>query len=606
MRLHVHQVRSIISFFADGLHAEWTCLTDFNKLHEIYPDVLAPGLQDALESESEENAGSNDALYPWIDPVTEKTDIADFWAASYDLDRVSGLEVTGTQWPPGLHQANALPDRLNSATINHTLDGEPSLLNHLMEVDDPSEIYGLPTIDRASQLMSHYLDTVHHWIPILPYGFEEQVRIYYEAPLLVSNRWLATLNLVYAIGVRHSLLINRTQHTDGYHPREDLPCVSRATQLLEVNQSGLEASVPDLSLVQCQGLLALYYLTANQVERAWLIVGTAIRFAIALNLHLKCQDNTPWPSRAEMLSRTWWSLRSLECLLCSITGRPSTFPLQECNTPLPRIAPNLSEDIQSLKNLQLYTKISITTQRALTSLYSVRAASLPWTSIQKRVVKLKTELDTLIPDTSDPENLMLHLSWFDAIIIITRPCLCAPKNRTNLSDDELQLAQTIAQDCIQAARGVTRLLPDEPDERIYQIGPWWCISHYIIRTTTIFLLALSLPSSTGCDMNPIPSMKKLIRWLQWMQPNDAVAAQGLARILNTLQKSASHADFADVFKQRALDTTGNSLLDPDRWGGDDVEPMHFSEWDDFIDEDGAMNDMLSQNLDDMLPMAPVF
>jgi hypothetical protein len=588
------------------LHGEWICLTDFNKLHEIYPDVLAPGLPDVLESESEENAGSMDALYPWIDPVTEKTNIADFWAASYNLDRVSGLEVTDTQWPPALHQANALPDSLNSATTNHNADGGPSLLGHLVGVDNPSEIYGLPTIDRASQLMSHYLDTVHHWIPILPYGFEEQVRMYYEAPLLVSNRWLATLNLVYAIGVRHSFLINRTQHADGYHPREDLPCVSRAMQLLEVNQSGLEAPVPDLSLVQCHGLLALYYLTANQVERAWFIVGTALRFAVALNLHIKSQDNTPWPSRAEMLSRTWWSLRSLECLLCSITSRPSAFPLQECNTPLPQIAPNLSEDIQSMEDLQLYTKISITTQRALTSLYSVRAASLPWTSIQNRVVKLKTELDTLIPETSDPENLMLHLSWLDAIIIITRPCLCVPKNRANLSDDELQVAQTIARDCIQAAQGVTRLLPDEPNERIYQIGPWWCMSHYIIRTTTIFLLAMSLPSSMGCDTNLIPPTKKLIRWLQWMQPNDAVAAQGLARILNTLQKNTSYADFADVLKQRVLDATGNSLLAPDRWGGDDVEPMHFSEWDDFIDEDGAMNDMLSQNLDDMPPMAPVF
>jgi hypothetical protein len=56
---------------------------------------------------------------------------------------------------------------------------------------------------------------------------------------------------------------------------------------------------------------------------AWLLVGTALRYAWAIGLHVGKEDPSAPALGDESLARTWWSLYSLEQTLSTITGRPS-------------------------------------------------------------------------------------------------------------------------------------------------------------------------------------------------------------------------------------------------------------------------------------------
>ncbi|KAF2131023.1 hypothetical protein P153DRAFT_209056 [Dothidotthia symphoricarpi CBS 119687] len=476
------------------------------------------------------------------------------------------------------------------------------LYDHNVEVDDEVDVHQFPSFELASKLLQQYLGQVHGWLPMIPQDFEGQVRRYYEESQMVPAEWLAMLNLVFAIGSRHYYLIN-TQRQAGENQRhEHALYMSRAIQLLRSRSADLLTTSPNLPLVQAFGLLSFYQLAVGYVERAWVTIGLALRVGIALGMHLKNKENSSLPDKTDELSRVWWSLLSLQTFLCSVTGRPSAIPQYEINTPFPRLPAEYREGRSEIA-LQLNFKISVVAQWAMSSLYSVRAATLPWPSIQKQVVKLKSELEKLLPAISDRERLILHFSWFDSMILITRPCLGRRNDNAGPSSIE---AHKVAAECIQAAQGVTRLLPDEPSERIFQNGPWWCLSLYIMRAMAVLLLAQAHQSSTSTndDMSLNMSTKKLILWLRWMRPMDPVADRGLNAVLNTLRRSQNHANFADVFEQESADAYGGYLLVPGRWEVDTsaVYPQLHPEFEGFDDPD-FLDSVLSLS---SLPMPPVY
>jgi hypothetical protein len=148
-------------------------------------------------------------------------------------------------------------------------------------------------------------------------------------------------------------------------------------------------------------VFSFYFLTIGHVSRAWLMIGVSIRLALALGLHLRNEDPGADATKKETLARTWWSLHSIECLVSSITGRPSVISIEDCTIPLPQVPPEqqpgskrraasfanrrsekTSSRSSSSRGLDGYlvstTKIALLTQRVLTSLYAPRAASRSW------------------------------------------------------------------------------------------------------------------------------------------------------------------------------------------------------------------------------------
>lgn len=323
---------------------------------------------------------------------------------------------------------------------------------------------------------------------------------------------------------------------------------------------------------------------------------------MSLGLHHKSKESLVWPARAEGFSRIWWSLLSLQSILCCTTGRPSAIALGDFNTSFPQF-PEGGQERSSGLFMHVNFKISIIAQWAMSSLYSVKAATLTWPRIHEQVIRMKSELEKLLPEISGGGRLILQFSWMDTMAIVTRPCLGRRNEHTDSTSFE---TNKIAAECIRAARGVTQLLPDEPNECIFQNGPWWCLSLYIMRAMAVLLLARSHPSSnsTDDDVSLILAVKKLIKWLQWMRPKDVVADRGLTAVLNTLRRAQDHGNFAEALEQEAAGAYGGYLLVPDRWRGDSsaTYPQLQPEFE-TLDDSDFMANMLSQST---LPMPPVY
>ncbi|KAF2848804.1 hypothetical protein T440DRAFT_519698 [Plenodomus tracheiphilus IPT5] len=482
----------------------------------------------------------------------------------------------------------------------HDIDASLYLSTRDLEVAvsvDPREY---PPYQVAQRLLGHYTKTVHDWFPILPAVFIDQLERHYRTPLNVANTWSATLNLVCAIGAQHSFLV--TTHEPGLDnetdEREDVMYLSKALLLLEVKEASLLTSLPDLAQVRCVGMLAFYYLAAGHVDRAWITIGIAIRLGMALGLHLEQDAETSLASEANNFALTWWSLRTLESLLGSITNRPTSIQVLHCSVALPRISALDDFASSTPMNLRAFLRISIVSQAALHTLYSVQAATKPWSRIQESMEKFKAALEQLLPVMSDRERLMLHFQWCDAMILVTRPCLgprtsIDPDGKLSLRDQEL------AGRCIKAAQTTARLLPNEPDQHIFQNGPWWYLVHYIMRAVAVLLLSSSQKSLASLveATEVTVSIKKLIAWLRWLQHKDTVAKRGLEVVLETMQHMKRDTHFTDVLEQQSLDLYRVALHVP----GDvemDVDSAHtqpsFKDWEKSLDPNDLYNHLQFQ------------
>lgn len=280
-------------------------------------------------------------------------------------------------------------------------------------------------------------------------------------------------------------------------------------------------------------------------------------------MHLKSDGPEIWRTKADTESLMWWSLRSLDTLLSSITGRSSSISDRDCNLSLPRLlAPNEAQQI-SVGRLQTHLKINIIAHWGLSLLYSINARGLAQYTIQKRVLRLTAELETLWPAVLSHQRPMLHYHWFYTMILITRPCLSRSMAHNDVSSPAVGLSE-LSERCVQAAQSLVGLFPEQPSEDIFRSGPWWCMTHYIMQAMDVLILSLSASGENSkiFDSSIPNSIKKLILWLQWMAPKDAMAQRALTAILESRQRAGDNT-FTDLREQDDLDIYGEYALP--RW-----------------------------------------
>ncbi len=80
---------------------------------------------------------------------------------------------------------------------------------------------------------------------------------------------------------------------------------------------------------------AYIYANLSSLSRAWNFVGIAVRFAVSLGLNLRNEDKKIQDVSKEIRFRVWWSIYSIERLLCSMTGRPSSIADSHFTAPMP-------------------------------------------------------------------------------------------------------------------------------------------------------------------------------------------------------------------------------------------------------------------------------
>jgi hypothetical protein len=127
---------------------------------------------------------------------------------------------------------------------------------------DAVDAYELPTSETANHLFDTYLSRVHPTFPIIGKStFTTQFRRF-MAGQVPGEKWLAILNLIFAISACYSHLVRAEWRGDD---RDHLVYFSRA-RLLSLNGDAIFQHA-DLQQIQVTGLMALYLLCTNQVNR---------------------------------------------------------------------------------------------------------------------------------------------------------------------------------------------------------------------------------------------------------------------------------------------------------------------------------------------------
>ncbi|KAF2873127.1 fungal-specific transcription factor domain-containing protein [Massariosphaeria phaeospora] len=470
------------------------------------------------------------------------------------------------------------------------LDNDDIALN--FEVD-PAK---LPQSETAEHLLGCYMDTVHHSFPILPRKlFENQVKKCYNArqagnepPL--SPKWLAILNLVFAIGAKYSQLVAeqwQAEQTDHliYHAK------AKATGVAESSLF----DHPDVPQIQVLGLLAFYYLSIGQISRGWAASGMALRCAYAVGLHVRNEDPLASPLKRETLVHVWWSIYSLERLLGAMNGRPSIIVDSCCSVPLPLsfadeqflneaeivwarqltpplISPSASSSTGGIPTptftgeaeassgayFKAVVQLGTITQNILSLLYSTRTIVHSAGELGDNIRQLENRLDcwaaSLPPEFvvghQIPgngffrESTLLAFSLCSARILLTRPCISGLRAREGYPNGPSPFMRRMATMCIDAAKTATGLLPDVPNPVfIYQWGPWWSIVHNIMQAFSVFLLGM-LYSVSDETQALLQHVYKLVSWLNAMQNPLARRAYLIAlRTLHFVEATILNSDF---------------------------------------------------------------
>lgn len=202
--------------------------------------------------------------------LTIPTGVVDYTEEDFNRnDKVQAMGFVGDHseiaW---LYRLKRSLDHGNSTPIKEI--PEPPAISSINYFEDESDISVPNTVDLtrrppqhiADKLVENYFHVLHSAFPILGKAlFLNQYRSFYSNPgVRPGKRWLAVLNLVFAIATRHASLTDQPQTDDSEHS----VYFARAWKL---SGSKILLDHPDLQQTQVEGLAAFYLLSIGQVNR---------------------------------------------------------------------------------------------------------------------------------------------------------------------------------------------------------------------------------------------------------------------------------------------------------------------------------------------------
>ncbi|KAJ5180868.1 hypothetical protein N7492_004078 [Penicillium capsulatum] len=406
-----------------------------------------------------------------------------------DVEKSSSQEPTAATTPLVSPQQEIRP----SAFPTPKLAGDISLADMNYHLDDlpipaveNTDSFGLPPRELADKYFNVYMTFVHPTFGVVRKTmFTAQYLKFFTQPESQPHRkWLAILNIIFAIGCRYCRLIEPGNTTQ----QEDLVFLTRARHL-GLNE-GVLFDHTDLQQVQLEFLFAVYLLCLGQVNRASKFSNMALHSAISLGINLRLVNDRIDDASKEARGRLWWSIYCLEHLLTSMNGRTSRVGEGLCSVSMPipaeeesfeqpeirrffedstlrrsRLCPTLFEssmqrqgglawisEFEPCPSFFFYclVDLSLMTQAVLNNIYSIEGIRQGPSQMEYQLQKYGLRLDRwlhkiptcyrfTLPDTtpwhidhatlddqSDPftrERVSLALNYYSARITLCRPCL---------------------------------------------------------------------------------------------------------------------------------------------------------------------------------------
>ncbi|KAN0065889.1 hypothetical protein ACQY0O_001020 [Thecaphora frezii] len=192
----------------------------------------------------------------------------------------------------------------------------------------------------ANVLLTAYFELHHPAYPIL-HRPTFKAQLAGELPRPNVETWPMLLNMVFALGSFESRL-------SADEPELDLHYYGLARKAYNT----AIFSQPNLVTVQALALMANYCQKRNFYSTSWMVLGTAIRMAISLELHLENPASTrPKPAlEKELERRLWWSLYAMEADIGLSSGQPNSLLGIPSDLALPR---NIDDDDVTMEDKEL-------------------------------------------------------------------------------------------------------------------------------------------------------------------------------------------------------------------------------------------------------------
>lgn len=236
----------------------------------------------SMESQSHSITPQDDALDRHPDDASSPSSIGSLEAierVEEDLNRTEDTRTTGymgknseVTWMQRLRREAEQRSKRESGTYEPDPDKEDDYALHSMNyhLDDmgisvpgPVQVYRMPPRPLADKFFEDYLTTVHPFFPIINRPlFTSQYQTFFEKSARPGDKWLAILNMIFAISAKHAHLKQAPWRGE---ERDHLVYLTRA-RILSLNGDVL-FSHPDLQQVQVEGLISFYLLASDQINR---------------------------------------------------------------------------------------------------------------------------------------------------------------------------------------------------------------------------------------------------------------------------------------------------------------------------------------------------
>ncbi|POR31023.1 Fungal transcription factor [Tolypocladium paradoxum] len=380
----------------------------------------------------------------------------------------------------------------------------------------------LPPRRQADHLMGVYWFYVD---PLYPFLDRRKWEVFYAnlfagTPMETDERiFVATLNVIFAMSTQlvESLTPEKRDETSNVYFR-------RAQDLLDLNlwdQGSLE-------LVQYLLLTSQYLQSTNHPHQTWMIVGSAVRIAQGLGLHLpETSADQTTPARRELIRRVWHGCVLMDRMVSLTHGRPAMVSEHlALAVPLPTTSWGTEPDESGLlteasffvKSAELYE----ITHKVILAFYSGGPGPRPRSAVQLEkqdadlgvVMQLDgamSKWEDSLPNhlvLSDPSVMTNEVAYRQAVIlrirflharmfllrpVLARVCLHQASAGSSRPYDNLQnrVMQQCAYFCVDTAQCIIGLLLkyQATDGTVGLLPAWWYRVYYVFSAATVLIAA---------------------------------------------------------------------------------------------------------------------
>lgn len=320
---------------------------------------------------------------------------------------------------------------------------------------------------------------------------------------------------------------------------------------------------------------------------AWVVIGVALRFAMALGLHVRNEDKSASGSKREVLIRVWWSLYQLERQISIMTGRPSIIVDLYCSVPLPApffeqqtldeghvlnafrrsstasvVSPgttlhqfsgsrSMSSSISGAResdsggHFKAAVQLCVITQSILVTLYTAGTKIRSPDDLQQDIVQLDQRLDdwlarlpaefnfqiyppgsTTSQTQTQRERTLLTFQFYSAKILLTRPCLRGLEGNGGGAQDamaQVDFTRRMADICVDTAKAVVDMLPNQPQPRFIYEYGPWWTIVHNLMQALAVLL-LALSYSAGVQQDDLVLAGYCKKIILWLRSMESSLA----------------------------------------------------------------------------------